>query len=91
MTPKSQDPVALLQESGRRFVPVNTAWNGGVSDDPPEVPSSEDRSSATDIIEEMQKQSWYKDQICFRQGTESKAVTPGLGLAVRSPPPVPHT
>lgn len=57
---------------------MNTAWNGDLSNDPSQVPSSEERSSATEIIEEMQKQSWYKDQICFRQEAEEKAALLGL-------------
>ena len=78
-TPKSIDPVSLLQESGRSFVPANTAWNGGAPNDPSEVPSSEDRLSAAEVIEEIQKQSWYKGQICFRQETEERTARPGLG------------
>jgi len=84
-TPKSKDPVSLLQESGRGFVPVNTAWNGDVSNDPSEIPSSEERLSATEVIEVIQKQNWYKDQIGFRQETEEKTARPGSGRLVRSP------
>lgn len=90
-TSETEDPVSLLQASGRRFVPVNTAWNGGVSNDPQEVPSSEERPSATKIIEEMEKKSWYKDQILFRQETHEKPARPGVDSVARSPPLGPYT
>lgn len=57
---------------------MNTAWNGGVANDPPEIPPSEERSCATEIIDQMQTQSWYKGQISFRQETEEKAARQGL-------------
>ena len=70
---------------------MNTAWNGDASNDPSEVPSSEDRLSAAQVIEEMQKQSWYKDQILFRQETEERTARPGLGRIVHSPTLTPYT
>lgn len=70
---------------------MNTTLNGDISNDPSKVPSSEDRLSATEIIEEMQKQSWYKDQIWFRQETEGKAALLGSELTFRFPPLVPYT
>lgn len=78
-TSETEDPVSLLQASGRKFTPVNTAWSGEFSNDPSEIPSSEDRPSVTEAIEEIKKQNWYKDQITFRQETEEKAARPGLG------------
>lgn len=85
-TSETVDPVSLLQNSGRKFTPVNTAWNGEISNDPSEIPSSEDRPSVTDIIEEIKNQNWYKGQITFRQETEEKAARPGLGSTLRFPP-----
>ncbi|KAF9792472.1 P-loop containing nucleoside triphosphate hydrolase protein [Thelephora terrestris] len=76
-TSEVEDPVSLLQVSGRRFAPVNTAWNGDTADDPSEVPSSNERPSATEIIDRIRTQDWYKDQILFRQETEKKAARQG--------------
>lgn len=89
-TPEIKDPVSLLQASGRKFTPVNTTWSGEISNDPSEIPSSEDRPSVTEIIEEMKKQNWYKGQITFRQETEEKAARPGLGSTLRFPLLAPH-
>lgn len=89
-TSETEDPVSLLQTSGRRFVPVNTAWNSDISNDPSEVPSSEDRPSATEIIEEMQKHNWYKDQIVFRQETEEKAARSGVDSTFHFPRLAPY-
>jgi len=69
---------------------VNTAWNSDISNDPSEVPSSEDRPCATEIIEEMQKHNWYKDQIVFRQETEEKATRPGVDSTFHFPRLAPY-
>ena len=78
-TSETEDPVSLLQASGRKFTPVNTAWSGQISNDPSEIPSSEDRPSVAETIEEMKKQNWYQGQITFRQETEEKVARSGLG------------
>jgi hypothetical protein len=74
----------VLQAAGRKFIPVNTAWDDDVTNGPSVVPSSEERPSVTETIDEMQTQSWYKGQISFRQETEGKAAHPGLSFAPTS-------
>jgi hypothetical protein len=70
---------------------VNTSWNSEVSNDPPEVPSSEDRRSTIEVIEEVQKQNWYKDQISFKQETEEKVARPGVDSSFHFSQLAPYT
>jgi hypothetical protein len=89
-TPEGEDSISLLQASGRRFAPVNTAWNSDNTSDPSEVPSPEERPPAAEIIDLIQKQSWYQDQILFRQETEEKEVRQGIGPIINFPQLAPH-
>jgi DEAD/DEAH box helicase domain-containing protein len=74
-TPDTEDPVALLRAAGRDHIPVDPgsklAFPAAVPE-PHEIPSSETRPSIDNVIEEIQAQDWYRDQIVERRVFEQK-------------------
>lgn len=86
-TPLSEDPVALLQGAARDHIPVNPGHDSTPDFALTEgkegaVPESKDRPTIEEVIAEMEKQTWYKNQIIERrifdakEGRIGKASTP---------------
>ncbi|KAF8636516.1 hypothetical protein AX17_003329 [Amanita inopinata Kibby_2008] len=85
-----EDPVFLLQESARDYIPVDPIISHMLpaTEEPGLLLSSEeDRPSIASIIEDIVAQEWYKDQIVNRRTVEAKLgrtaqLTPSLPDAV---------
>lgn len=78
-TPPTEDPVELLRETSRDHIPVNPSqkMSGSTLSKQDKgnrcaVPASEDRPAIDDIIREIMKEDWYKEQIVERRSFDSK-------------------
>ena len=73
-----EDPVVLLQTAAQDHIPVDPS---SPKDDTKGksriVPESKDRPIIDAIIEEIQDQQWYNDQIVHRRTVEAKEGVPG--------------
>jgi hypothetical protein len=71
----NEDPVALLQGAAAGHVPVNPDKAKFLSG--PEVqlpiPNAEDRPAIRDILDEIQIQDWYENQIFHHRFIEAKS------------------
>lgn len=67
----AEDPVALLVASAQEHIPLNTARLTGDSESP-HVPEPENRQPIDGIIEELQEQRWYMQQIKYRRTFDAK-------------------
>jgi hypothetical protein len=70
----------LLKAAGRDHLPINRSWNDA-EDGPKDIPSSKDRPPVTEIIDEMTKQRWYKDQIVMRKTINELEASEGVNFA----------
>ncbi|KAF9471178.1 P-loop containing nucleoside triphosphate hydrolase protein [Pholiota conissans] len=72
-TPVSENPMDVLINAGRVYIPVNPSIpvvdlvEGGKT-----VPNLGERSSADNVISELVTSNWYKDQIVYRRSIEAK-------------------
>ncbi|KAK7043795.1 ATP-dependent 3'-5' DNA helicase [Paramarasmius palmivorus] len=73
-----ENPVALIQSAAREHIPVFP--NMKASEIPSmfedhmnlPIPNPEHRASVNEILQELEEQSWYKNQIVERRSVESK-------------------
>ncbi|KAK7440243.1 ATP-dependent 3'-5' DNA helicase [Stygiomarasmius scandens] len=84
-TPANEDPVALIQAAARDHIPINpdvTPDDLFIADDGPiePIPDPENRPSIKEVLQEMQKQRWYRDQI-----VDQRTVAAKDGTAVNIP------
>ncbi|KAL6309039.1 P-loop containing nucleoside triphosphate hydrolase protein [Sparassis latifolia] len=77
-----ENPVALLQAAARDQIPVHPSSKSDPREPHGPVPEPEDRPEIASVLEEIQKQGWYKDQICDRRVFEEKEGQ----IAVLEPP-----
>ncbi|OBZ75158.1 putative ATP-dependent helicase HRQ1 [Grifola frondosa] len=79
-TPEHENPVALLQAAARDHIPIHPTSKCSISaliqcdrkGKYKTVPESADRPTIEAVIDELQEQEWYKDQITYRMKTETK-------------------
>ncbi|KAH6918791.1 DEAD/H helicase [Coprinopsis sp. MPI-PUGE-AT-0042] len=68
-----EDPVQLLKDAGRHFVPLDPSTPVGSgaatpNNSKPDVePSSRTRLPIDEVLQEIHGESWYKDQILYRR------------------------
>jgi DEAD/DEAH box helicase domain-containing protein len=65
----AEDPVALLVASAQEHIPLNTV---GLTGELAHLPDPENRQSIDGIIEELQEQKWYMQQIKYRRTFDAK-------------------
>ena len=65
----AEDPVALLVASAQEHIPLNTV---GLTREPPHIPDPENRQPIDGIIEDLQEQKWYMQQIKYRRTFDVK-------------------
>jgi DEAD/DEAH box helicase domain-containing protein len=67
----AEDPVALLVASAQEHIPLNTA-SVGLTGELSHIPDPENRQPIDGIIEELQEQKWYMQQIKYRRTFDAK-------------------
>jgi DEAD/DEAH box helicase domain-containing protein len=67
----AEDPVALLVASAQEHIPLNDIWLTGAGK-LPYIPDPENRQSIVGIVEELQEQTWYRQQIRYRRTFDAK-------------------
>ncbi|KAI0747965.1 P-loop containing nucleoside triphosphate hydrolase protein [Daedaleopsis nitida] len=85
-TREGEDPVALLRAAARDHIPVHpgskqTALSASQVNlkgkgKSREIPAPEHRSSIEDVIDEIENQEWFKDQIAYKRVFEAKEGQP---------------
>lgn len=65
----AEDPVALLVASAQEHIPLNTV---GLTGELAHLPDPENRQPIGGIIEELQEQKWYMQQIKYRRTFDAK-------------------
>jgi len=65
----AEDPVALLVASAQEHIPLHTVGHTG---ELPHIPDPENRQPFDEIIEELQEQKWYMQQIKYRRTFDAK-------------------
>ncbi len=65
----AEDPVALLVASAQEHIPFNTV---GLKGELPHIADPENRQSIDGIIDELQEQKWYMQQIKYRRTFDAK-------------------
>jgi DEAD/DEAH box helicase domain-containing protein len=83
-----EDPIALVQKSGREQLPVDpvmkvTAMGDDVTHFP--IPGFEERPSIDEVVEEIQSQPWYKNQIIDRRTIEARVAKTGANIIFTPP------
>ncbi|KAJ7090229.1 P-loop containing nucleoside triphosphate hydrolase protein [Mycena belliarum] len=83
-TDASEDAVALLKAAARDHIPINplepSSWPALT------IPEPVDRSSISEIVTEIMRQSWYSDQIVARRTFDAKIGQIGtLNLTLSDP------
>jgi DEAD/DEAH box helicase domain-containing protein len=73
----AEDPVALLVASAQKHIHLNTASVGLTSRGSSHIPDTENREPIDGIIEELQEQKWYVQQIKYRRTFDAKEGTHG--------------
>jgi DEAD/DEAH box helicase domain-containing protein len=68
----AEDPVALLVASAQEHVPLSTVGLTGAGK-LPHIPDPENRQPILRIVEELQEQNWYMQQIKYRRTFDAKA------------------
>lgn len=80
-TPIGEDPVTLLQTAARDHIPVSPKSNGLTtvvhSDDKLTIPGPEERPSIDEVIQEIQEQEWYKNQVVDRRTFDAREARQG--------------
>ncbi|CCM03863.1 uncharacterized protein FIBRA_06013 [Fibroporia radiculosa] len=74
-TPKTEDPIVLLQAAARDHIPVDPSARHLLGPSQPArktIPSSYDRPSVNAVIDEIMAQDWYSDQIVDRRTVDAK-------------------
>lgn len=74
-TPEGDDPVVLLQSAARDHIPAHPGLKNpsdGASQAHEkgtnrEVPEPERRPSIEEVVNDIQQQGWYREQIAFRR------------------------
>ena len=67
----AEDPVALLVASAQEHIPLNlntVGLTGGL----PHIPDPETRQPIAGIVEDLQEQKWYMQQIKYRRTFDAK-------------------
>ncbi|KAJ4488352.1 DEAD/H helicase [Lentinula aciculospora] len=91
-TPSTEDPVSLLQAAAREHIPLDPAYiksNPSVDETMHmSIPNSEDRAPVHNILDDLQEQDWYKDQIVERRTVEARegqtgSLNPPLSATIR--------
>ena len=81
-TPEGEDPVALLQGAAREHIPVNPKPKEHTKSVPSgeklTIPDPEKRPSIDEIIQEIQNQEWYKNQIVDRRTFDTRKAIEGM-------------
>ena len=81
-TKDGDDPVELLQTAAREHIPVNPdaakQENWSLPSPTVGIPSSTERDSIEEIIEEITVSEWYREQIVDRKVFEAKASRMGV-------------
>jgi DEAD/DEAH box helicase domain-containing protein len=67
----AEDPVALLVASAQEHIPLNTEGITGAGE-LPHIPDPENRQPIAGIVEELQEQKWYIQQIKYRRTFDAK-------------------
>jgi len=65
----AEDPVALLVASAQEHIPLNTV---GLTGELPHIPDPEARQPIAGIVEDLQEQKWYMQQIKYRRTFDAK-------------------
>ncbi|KAI1787885.1 P-loop containing nucleoside triphosphate hydrolase protein [Ganoderma leucocontextum] len=79
-TPEGEDPVALLQSAARDHIPVHPGLKHPAAVPSQadgkgknrQVPEPEQRPSIEEVIEDIEQQEWYKEQIQYRRVFEPR-------------------
>ncbi|KAG2076017.1 DEAD H helicase [Suillus decipiens] len=80
-TPEGEVSMDLLQAAARDHIPVNPSAKKALPANDSQnliIPEPKDRPSIGDILLDIQKQQWYKNQITDRRTFEEKAAIEGL-------------
>ncbi|KAG2133901.1 DEAD H helicase [Suillus cothurnatus] len=80
-TPEGEVSMDLLQAAARDHIPVNPSAKKALPANDSQnliIPEPKDRPSIDDILLEIQKQQWYKNQIADRRTFEAKVAIEGL-------------
>ncbi|KAG1819521.1 DEAD H helicase [Suillus subaureus] len=80
-TPEGEVSIDLLQAAARDHIPVNPSANRALPANDSQnliIPEPKDRPSIDDILLEVQKQQWYKNQIADRRTFKEKVAIEGL-------------
>ncbi|KAH8108129.1 P-loop containing nucleoside triphosphate hydrolase protein [Cristinia sonorae] len=82
-TRSDEDPVMLVQEAARDYIPVDPSSTTSTIDTKGKnrqstVPAAHERPTIDTILEEIQKQAWYNNQIVHRRTAEAKEGQTGV-------------
>ncbi|KAG1858378.1 DEAD H helicase [Suillus subalutaceus] len=80
-TPEAEVSMDLLQAAARDHIPVNPSAKKALPVNDSQnliIPEPKDRPSIDDILLEIRKQHWYKNQIADRRTFKEKVATEGL-------------
>jgi DEAD/DEAH box helicase domain-containing protein len=79
-TPVDEDPVALLRSAARDHIPLDPSTASKERSEPfsavsiaaSHVPESKDRPTIGSVLDELEHEQWYKDQIVDRRTFDEK-------------------
>ncbi|KAI6110049.1 DEAD H helicase [Pisolithus sp. B1] len=77
-TPDGEDPVELLKAAARDHIPANPKARSHSPKTEAEVPSPNDRPSVDKVIQGIQEQRWYANQITDRRTFSARTAREGF-------------
>ena len=92
VTANDDEAIEVIQTSGRDCVPVNPlskkveSFADTRGKEPSEVPSSSERPSIGIVLEDIQEELWYNDQIQYKRTFEARDAQPGESAHPKRPP-----
>lgn len=78
VTADDDEAIAVIQTSGRDCVPVDPlsrsveAFADTRGREPTEIPSSSERPAIEEVLEDIQEELWYNDQIKYRRDFDAR-------------------
>lgn len=77
-TPDGEDPVELLKAAAKDHIPANPKARLHLPKAEAEVPSPNERPSVNEVIQEIQEQHWYANQITDRRTFPARTAREGF-------------
>ncbi|KAI5983784.1 DEAD H helicase [Pisolithus albus] len=76
-TADGEDPVELLKAAAKDHIPANPKERSHLPKSEAEVPSPDERPSVNEVVQELQEQSWYVNQIADRRTVPARTAREG--------------